>query len=232
MKKIILHCEPVYMLAILILSFSVATLTASDLGLSSVAATPYIISLKLGFITFGQSEYIVQAILFITFCVCMRKFKLVYLSSFLTAVIYGAVLDMWRAVIPPLNPNVTDFASYPLYVKIGLFVFGMLTTSIAIALFFHTYLYPQVYDFFVKGLAVKFKLDRTKFKIIFDLSALVISVTLSILLFGGFIGIGVGTIIVGVLNGVLIGVFDKLFSKWFDFVPIFPKFAALFDLEK
>lgn len=72
-------------------------LTAANFGISMIVAPAYILSLKTGFLTFGQAEYVLQAGLFIVFCLVMRKFKAVYLSSFVTCLIYGAVLDLWAA---------------------------------------------------------------------------------------------------------------------------------------
>lgn len=106
-KKITLHSELIYILSILILSFSVAMVSAADFGLSMIVSPAYILSQKLGFLTFGQSEYVIQAILFIVFCVLIKKVKLIYFTSFATCLIYGAVLDLWRAVIPMFNPTVT-----------------------------------------------------------------------------------------------------------------------------
>ena len=74
MKKITLYSELAYVFAILILSFSVAMVSAADLGLSIIVAPAYILSQKLGFLTFGQSEYVVQAILFIVFCILLKRF--------------------------------------------------------------------------------------------------------------------------------------------------------------
>ena len=91
MKKFTLYSELVYVFAILILSFSVAMVSAADMGLSMIVAPAYILSQKLGFLTFGQSEYVIQAILFIMFCILLKRVKLVYFVSFLNCIVYGAV---------------------------------------------------------------------------------------------------------------------------------------------
>ena len=223
--------ELCYLLSILLLSFSVAMVAAAGFGVSMIVAPAYILSLKVSFLTFGQSEYIVQAVLFAVFCVLMGRVKLVYFSSFLTCLLYGAVLDFWRAVIPPLNPAVTPPGSMALWLRIVLFVAGMLLTSCSVALFYRTYLYPQVYDFFVKGVSARFSLDRTKFKITFDVGALLIAVALSLLFFHRFNGIGVGTLIMTALNGLLIGAFGTGIDRLVSFRPLFPSFAARFEIE-
>lgn len=229
-KKITLHSELVYIISILILSFSVAMVSAADFGLSMIVSPAYILSQKLGFLTFGQSEYVIQAILFIVFCVLMKKVKLIYFSSFLTCLIYGAVLDLWRVIIPMFNPAITEPGSMAMPLRILFYAGGTLITSLAIAMCFRTYLYPQVYDFFVKGVAEKFNLDRTKFKTGFDIIFLTISLIMTLLFFRKFVGIGVGTLITTLVNGFLIGNFGKLLDKFFEVKPLFPKFAKKFDI--
>ena len=80
MPKLKIHSETLYFAAIVLLAFSVAMLTAANFGISMIVAPAYILSLKTGFLTFGQAEHVLQAGLFIVFCLVMRKFKAVYLS--------------------------------------------------------------------------------------------------------------------------------------------------------
>lgn len=229
-KKITLYSEFVYVFAILILSFSVAMVSSADLGLSMIVAPAYIFSQKIGFLTFGQSEYVIQALLFIIFCLLLKKVKLVYFTSFLNCIVYGAVLDLWRVIIPIFNPNITEPGSMSMPIRITFFVLSALITAFAIALFFRVYLYPQVYDFFVKGITEHFKLNQTKFKTAFDLTCLTVSVVMTLVFFKSFVGIGVGTLILALVNGSLIGMFGKLIDKLFEIKPLFPEFAKKFEI--
>ena len=231
MKRLRFPAEVCYLLSILVLSFAVAMVAAAGFGVSMIVAPAYTLSLKVPFLTFGQSEYVVQAVLFLVFCALMGRVKLVYSSSFLTCLLYGAVLDLWRLVIPLLNPAVTEPGSMTMAVRMVLFVCGMLLTSFSVALFYRTYLYPQVYDFFVKGVSARFSLNRTRFKIAFDVGSLAVAAALSLLFFRRFNGIGVGTLIMTALNGLLIGAFGKAIDRCFVFEPLFPSFAARFAIE-
>lgn len=229
-KKITIHSELVYVLSIIILSFSVAMVSAADFGLSMIVAPAYILSEKLEFLTFGQSEYVVQAIMFIIFCILMKRVKLIYFTSFATCLIYGAALDFWRTAIPMFNPSVTEPGSMQISVRITFFTVGLLITALAIAMCFRTYIYPQVYDFFVKGTAERFAIDQTRFKVAFDIAFLALSVIMTLAFFSRFEGIGVGTLITTLVNGFLIGNFGKLLDKFFDIKPLFPKLAKKFDI--
>ena len=232
MKQRTIPSELCYLLSIVLLSFAVAMVAAAGFGVSMVVAPAYVLSLKVPFLTFGQSEYVVQAIVFLVFCLLMRRVKLVYFSSFLTCLLYGAVLDLWRAVVPLLNPAVTEPGSMGMPVRIVLFACGMLLTAFSVALFYRTYLYPQVYDFFVKGVSLRYGLNMTKFKILSDVCSLAVAVVLTLIFFRRFNGIGVGTLIMTALNGLLIGVFGKLIDRLFVFRPLFPAFAKKFDLTQ
>lgn len=230
MRKIRLHSEPVYLFAIIVMALAVALTAAADFGVSMIVAPAYLISLKVTGLTFGQSEYIVQALLFAVFCILMKKLRLVYFISFGTTVLYGAVLDLWRLLIPALNPGVTAPGSMALWIRMVYFALGMVLTGFSVALCFRTYIYPQVYDFFVKGVSERYRLNIDRFKIIFDFSFLAAAVVMSFAFFGKFNGIGVGTVIMTCLNGPIIGLFGRIFDKRFELVPLFPKFEKLLGI--
>ena len=229
-KKIKISSEVVYLFAIVLLAFAVAMLSAADFGISMIVAPAYLLSLKTGFLTFGQAEYVIQAGVFIVLCIVLRKFKFVYLFSFATCLIYGFVLDLWRK-IPFFNPSVTVPGSMDLWLRIVLFVLGVLLTSFSVALFFKTYLYPQVYDFFVKAVSGRYGIKISILKTIVDLSCLTASVIMTFAFFGKIVGIGWGTLVMAFINGSIIGFFSKAFDKIFDFQPTFKKFASLFELK-
>ena len=67
MKKLRFSSELAYLIAIIMLAFSVCLATAADFGVSMIVAPAYILSMKFTFLTFGQWEYVTQGILFIIF---------------------------------------------------------------------------------------------------------------------------------------------------------------------
>ncbi len=228
--KLRLPGEAVYVIATVTLALSVAMITSTDFGVSMIVAPAYLLHLKLGFLSFGQAEYVVQALIFIIFCAVMRGFKIRWLFSFFTGVFYGAVLDLFRAVIPCFNPSVTPPGSLSMPVRVVCFAVGMLLTSFSVSLFFKTYFYPQTYDFFVKGISARFGLNRVKVKTAFDISCLAVAAALTFIFFGKIRGIGVGTVIMAAINGTVIGLFGKLEDEFLDVKPLFPGLAERFEL--
>ena len=223
MKKVKIPSELVYVMAIVLLSLAVAMLTAADFGISMIVAPAYLLSLKLNFLTFGQAEYVIQAGVFIILCIVLKKFKFIYLFSFVTCLIYGAVLDLWR-LIPFFNPSVTAPGSMALWARIIMFVAGVLLTSFSVALFFKTYIYPQVYDFFVKAVSLRYGIKLSLFKTAVDLTCLTASVIMTFCFFGELRGVNWGTLVMAVFNGAIIGFFSKLLDKVLVVQPLLKSF--------
>lgn len=212
MNKVKLSNEIVYLAGAVILSLATAMLTVADFGLSVIVSPAYLVSLKIPFLTFGQAEYVVQGILFLIFCIAMRQIKVLYFGAFLSGVIYGIILDFWRSVIPHFNPEICAPGKLPLSLRIIYFIIGFFINAFGAVLYFKNKYYPQVYEFFVKGVSEKYQIELSKFKLRFDLSFLVLTLVLSFTMFHGLTGIGVGTVVMACCNGPLIGVY----SRWFD----------------
>ena len=229
-KRINIYSEFVCILGLVILSFSVAMIASADFGVSMIVAPAYIFSQKFTFLTFGQSEYVIQAILFILMCIIMKKFRVMYLVSFATCLVYGLILDGWRAVIPMFNPDVTTPGSMSMPIRIIFLVVGMLLTAISVAMLFRTYIYPQVYDFFVKAVSSVKNVDRTTLKRIFDLCCFILACIMTLVFFKDFVGIGWGTVVMTLFNGLLIGKAGDLFDYMFEVKPLFPKIEEKFRL--
>lgn len=227
-KKIKLYEEFIYIIAILLLSLGVAMTAASNFGVSMIVAPAYIISLKFSFLTFGQAGYLVQAMLFIIYLIIVRKVKPSYLFFVVTCVLYGVILDSWRSIIPILNPHIVAPGDFSMWLRILLYIAGAIISSFSVALFFKVYLYPQVYDFFVKKVSEKFKTPVVKFKLGYDIVSLFLAHALSLMFFGRVIGIGWGTFIMAISSGYVTGIFLRILDRYFVFEPKFRKISKHF----
>ena len=221
MKKIRFSRELSFVLAMVVMPFAIAIMTKANLGLSMIAAPTYIISEKVPFLTYGQTEYIFQAMVLLVMCLAVRKFKAMYLTSFLTAILYGSILDLFIWLLEPVTLTA-------MWQRVLVFVAGMLLTSLGVALFMNTYLAPCAYDYFVRTVVQEKQLDLRKFKLGFDAAFLLISVALTLVLFRRFIGITWGTLVIVVCNGNIIAFLNKWMNKHFDFYDVFPKLAKHF----
>lgn len=215
-KKRIFYTELSYVLGLVIMAFAAAFTEKADFGMSMVVAPAYIIHLKvselLPWFTFGVAEYFFQGVLLLITVIVMRKFKLSYLLSFVTALIYGTLLDLAMMIIAPLPDEA--FA-----IRIVWYIIGTVMCSFAVSLFFHTYLAPEAYELIVKELSGKYSIGINKVKTTYDCISVVLGIVLSFAFFGFgvFKGVKLGTIICAVINGFLIGRFSALMEKHFDF---------------
>ncbi len=209
------------------MALGVALVSMSALGYSMIAAPVYLLFKKLNSLSFGTVEYLYQGAMLLLLCLILGKAKIRYLCSFVAAVVYGMVFDlclMLTDLLPPLLP-----------IRIGAFVLGELCIAAAVCMFVHTEIAPCVYELFVKEIASRYRFSFSRVKLIFDLSLFVLSVALSLALFGigafaepktlfsalldGYVleGIGIGTLIAALINGPLIGGIDRVLTKHIDF---------------
>ena len=213
--------EWVYVLALIAMALGVAVTEAADFGVSMVVAPAYLLHLKLSpffdFFTFGFAEYVFQGLLLVVMALLLRRFRVSYLFSFVTALLYGLVLDGFIQVMDCIPADM-------LWVRAILFVAGCLISSIGVSLFFHTYFPPLVYEMLVKEVSARFHIDIHRFKTVYDCSSLALSVVLSFFFFGfgHFEGIKLGTLICALFNGWLIGRCSQVLEKHFTFVDRLP----------
>lgn len=226
MKKSVFYKEVAYVLAILFIALGVALAAKAGFGVSMIAAPMYTFHLWLAqyteLITLGTLEYIFQGIIILSIAFIVRHFKISYLFSFATSVFSGLAIDFMFWLVSPL-------VAETLFVRIVVFAASILTCAFGVSCIFHAYVSPAGNELFVKEFAVHFEKDIHKVKTIYDITFLVISVALNLLLFRGFVGIGIGTVITAVLNGPIISVFAHAIEKRFEFKAAFPKLEEYFE---
>ncbi len=169
------------------------------------------------FVTFGMAEYCLQAVLLLAMCLLLRRFRVSYLFSFVTAVVYGFVLDAFM-VLGAMLP-VDSMALRGLY-----YVLGMPFCAAGVSAMFHTYISRKVYELFVKEVPAHFGADINRFKTGYDCVSCLIGVAMSFLVFGlwHFEGVKWGTILCALINGHIIGRISAFYEKHWTFCDRFP----------
>ena len=229
MKKRVIYSEIPFLLSLIIMSFAVAMLTAANFGISMVVAPSYILSERIGFLSFGMAEYVVQGMMFIIFCIIVRKCRLIYFSSFVSCLLHGAFLDLFRVIIPLFNPNIVPAGSMSMWIRILLFIVGQQLLAASVALGFKSYLLPQTNDFLVKAIADHFHKNVGTIKYIFDGLCLATALVMTLTIFGKLVGIGWGTFVLMLANGFFIGKYSQLLDKIFSYRPLFPRFSRIYE---
>lgn len=223
MKKLTKMNEVAWLIGVLFCAFGVALATKANLGLSMIAAPPYILHVFmenfLPWYSQGTSEYIWQGILLIMMCIIIRRFKVKYLLTFACAVVFGLAVDGFLWLLGGSAAYTT------LAARIVAFIASEIVTAIAIACYFRTDMPLPVYELVVSEISKRFSLNLNKVKQANDIIMLVLSVVLALVLNQSFQGIGIGTVIITLINAPLIAFFGRVMDRCCDFSPRFPKFT-------
>lgn len=244
MKKKLHFCaEAVWALGVVLMAMGVACISKSNFGYSMVVAPVYLLYTKLSpyipFLTFGVTEYLFQGLLILLLIPVTRRFRLRYLLSFVTAILYGYLFDAMLFLVGHLP--VGGFAGRCLW-----FAFGEGVIVLSVVCFMHTYLAPEAYELVVKEISAVYRKPFHRVKLFYDLGSLAVAVVLSLTLFGagafrdftwvglwraildGYVieGIGIGTVIAALVGGPLIGLADRWFVRVFDTTPLIPRFRS------
>ena len=214
MKNRNFYTEAAFAVGLLLLATGTAFMAYGGFGLSMVAAPAYIIHLKLTptlpFFSFGATGYLIEALILLAMVAIIRRFNTVFLLSFATAVLYGLLLDGVSIFTGLLPENV-------LILQIFLYLAGMVLCSASISLILLSYFPPAAHEMFVKEVSAYLSLPFPRLKILYDCTALAISIVLSFLFFKTLRGIGIGTVLCAFVNGPMIRGFTHLFNKHITF---------------
>ncbi|MBR3610912.1 MAG: hypothetical protein IKL57_05540 [Oscillospiraceae bacterium] len=226
MKKKFFYSEIAYILALLFIGLGVALAAKAGFGVSMIAGVTYTFHLWLSqftdILSLGTVDYLFHGIVILLTGIVTKKFRGSYLFSFMTAVFTGMAIDLFVLLVE-LIPAESFFA------RTIIFIASILTCAFGVALVFHAYFPPAGHELFVKEFSLHFGKDMGKVKTVYDMAFCLLSVVLNLVLFGGFVGIGIGTIIAAFANGPLIGAFTRLLEKHFEFKAALPKAEKYFE---
>lgn len=218
MKKTVIHSEVAYFIGIMLLAVGNSLSAFADFGMSMVVAPAYVLHLALvkvlPWFSFGVAEYTIQALVILSLIIMTRRIKIRFFLSFGTTLIYGVFLDVFMKVVAWI-PSL-------LGLRIAAFVVGFAFGSAGVAVLFTTYFPPGLYEVLVQEIVGKWHGKLGVVKTVYDICSLLVAVAMSLLIFGGFHGIGVGTVICAFLNGTLIHLFGKLYKRIFVFKDALP----------
>ena len=219
-KKPVFSTELAYFIAMITLALGTAFMEKANFGMSMVVAPAYILHLKISeflpFFSFGMAEYFLQGVLLILLSLILRRFRISYLFSFVTAVLYGFCLDGCMTLVGLIPVSGLIF-------RVIYYIIGMIICSVGVALFFRTYFCPEAYELIVAEISKKYSLPVSRVKTVYDCVSCAVSIVLSFAFFGfgHFEGVKWGTILCALINGTIIGLFSKLFDtafEWKDFL--------------
>ena len=220
MKKIRFATEAAYIMGLVLLAIGTAMMEKANFGVSMVVAPAYLFYLKLNpvfpFFTFGMAEYLLQLALLLVLALCQRRLRLCHLFSFITAFIYGLLLDGAMMLAGMIACN-------SMALRLMFYLIGMVVCAAGVSMLFNTYIAPEAYELVVKEAAASLRRPTHRVKTVYDLCSCALAVLLSFVFFGFgvFEGVKLGTVFCALVNGTLIGLFSRLWNLRLDFVDAF-----------
>ncbi len=114
------------------------------------------------------------------------------------------------------------------------YLLGTTACSLAVSLFFRTYLAPEAYELIVKELSVKTGKNINAIKTGYDCFSVALGISLSFAFFGFgvFEGVKLGTVICALIKGFLIDRFSKLLKHHFIFENKIHKKDSVLEKQK
>lgn len=210
MKKVVAFicskCFIVYLIGIVVLAFGITLNTKTGLGVSPIISVAYCVAeisgLRLGLVTFVWYMLMI-ALQAIMLGHEFKPFQLLQIGvSFLTS----WFIDLFNGILP-------DFTSMPL--RLGGLAAAILITSLGIVLTVGMKVVPNPADGFASVLGQKLGRDLGFGKNVFDLSSILISVTVGLVVAGRLVGIGAGTVLTMIFTGRAVALINRVWGKEF-----------------
>jgi uncharacterized membrane protein YczE len=204
--KEILKNYSILLIGLFIMSFGVALSVKSDLGTTPISCIPnvlkYAVPLSLGTITiiFNFLLVIIQVI------ILKNEFQRKQWLQVILTIFFGYFIDLALYILTPLQA--TDYLSQWIICIISCFIiaFGVYLEVISNAI---------VLPGEGVSLAVRHvtKIEFGKLKTAFDSSNVIVGGILSLVLYGTFQGIGLGTIFAGIVVGYIVRFYRTIIEK-------------------
>lgn len=197
-----------FVVGMFFISLGIAFIKYTELGISPISSVANILSIRFTNISFGMWTFITNVVLILVQIVMMRKeYSPLRLLQFPLCYFGGTLTDfgLWIAQIVPID---TYFAKIVM-VFVGILVLGF-GISISVAAKF--ILYPG--EAVVKDISDKISKNFGTVKVYFDVSCVMLSIILSVLLFGGKIyGTREATLLSAVCTGFAVKFWNRLLFK-------------------
>ena len=204
-KKELVKRWILFILCLFFMGVGVAFTKHGNLGVSPISSVANVVSLKFTFFSFGTWLTISNCVLLLGQILLLRKsFKLIQLLQIPLSFLFGLFTDTGMMI--------ADFIPNDNYiVRILLVVSGVIILGFGITLGVIADVILNSGEAFVKAIADVSKKDFSNIKIIFDISWVMLSIVISLILFKGEVyGTREGTIISALLVGVTIKFFRPL----------------------
>jgi len=197
---------PMYFIGLFIMTIGIAFSVKSNLGVSPVSSIPYTMTCVWG-IEMGKATILFHAVLVLFQIIILRKdFKLINLLQIAVGIVFGFFTTFCNYCVSycPTPHN--------LVIRIIMMLISTVFIAFGIFLYLPANLLPLAGEGVMKAISDTVHIEFSKVKIAFDVSMVVISAIVCLIMLHGLGSVGIGTIIAALLVGMILGVITKRFG--------------------
>lgn len=209
---------------LLLIAISVCFFIKSGFGVTVITSIPLTIHYIFPSIDFGVWNIIFQVALMALTAAILRTAKVSYVISVLLAVMYGFMIDL-------VEPLIFAFPDSDV-LSVVYFAISMVIISLGVAIYMRSRLPLLPGDVLIRDVVIRYRIRYMKVKTLFDITCLAISVSMSLLVLGGLMDIGIGTIFSALTIGTCVSFAMKLIDRVFYFEPAIPSIGRFIESEE
>ena len=199
-KKILL-----YAVGLFVTAFGIVLVKKAGIGVSAVSS----IAASLNEVTplsFGMTTIIFNLACFAGVVILRRKMDLWTFMIAPVTVAFGYIIDFYMFLL--------SFKEIPIWLSIILCAAGIFFTALGIVIVTYSGLMLPAPDNFIRTIAELIGKPHSRIKILVDLSWVVISVIMELIMLQRVVSVGAGTVASVIFTGYMIGVLNKVFAKF------------------
>ncbi len=198
-----------FILGIFILTVGISIAIKSNLGSPPVSSFPYTMTVIAG-LEMGLGTILFQSFLVLLQIAILRKdFKWRNLLQVFAGIVFGWMTTFSNYLISFL-PTADNYI-----IRIAMVLVGCFLIALGIALYVPANIMPLPSEGIVKTIAEKTGKPFSTIKILFDCSAVTLSLTLCLIFTQTLGSVGIGTVILAIMVGLMNRQITKLIAKFF-----------------
>lgn len=194
----------IYLLAIQSLALGIVLNTRTNLGVAAFSSIFYAISQITG-ISLGTASMLLYFILIIVQIILLRKITLPIILEIPFSMVFGLLTDLYNTILPHMELSIIT--------SLLLLALALTLTSIGVYFTVRCQIVANPVDACVQTISSQFQKPLSITKNCFDLSMILITIIMCLVLRQPIYGIGIGTIISALVVGRIISVWQKLFDE-------------------
>lgn len=196
-----------YFVGLFIMTIGIALSVKSDLGVSPVSSIPYTLTVCWG-VEMGKATILFHCVLIVIQVLILRKkFKLKSLLQLPVGIVFGYFTTFCNSLVERL-PSTENY-----FIRICMILISVVLVAIGIFMYLPADIMPLAGEGVMQAVADTLKTEFSRVKIAFDITMVVISLAVCLIVLHTLGSVGVGTAISAILVGVVLGQIKKLWAR-------------------